>query len=383
MTGVTATSRARRRPFRLRWRLTLLALAAGLIPPQAHLQAERLPGGRTMQQAVARHEAPELSAAINAMARGFDGRVGIAVRDIDEGWTASFDGGARFPQQSVSKLWVALAALDAVDRGHVSLDDTLVVRKRDLSVFHQPLRKFVGDNGYSVSIRELIRGAVAQSDNAANDMLVERLGGQRAVQTLLDQRRLTGVWASPPEKIMQAQIAGLDWKPEYSFGRTFWTERDTLSPEARSVNLDEYLQNPYDPATPVGLARALARLKRGELLSPASTSLLLEVMGETETGASRLPAGLAPGWTLAHKTGTGQVMGVVATGFNDVGIMTAPDGHSYAVAVMIAHTRRPVAERQDLMAAVARAVIAHHDRHRGAQSAVYGQAPGDATHSPR
>nr|QQZ48762.1 hypothetical protein JKL49_15235 [Phenylobacterium glaciei] len=45
-----------------------------------------------------------------------------------------------------------------------------------------------------------------------------------------------------------------------------------------------------------------------------------------------------------------------------MGVMTAPDGHSYAVAVMIAQTRRPVPERQDLMVAVARAVVAHHDK---------------------
>jgi len=31
---------------------------------------------------------------------------------------------------------------------------------------------------------------------------------------------------------MQTQIAGLDWKPAYSFAHTFWEERDTLSPEA-------------------------------------------------------------------------------------------------------------------------------------------------------
>ena len=379
MSGASAKTHDRRR---LRFSLALVTLVLALAWPQARRPAERLPAGRTVQQAVAATEAPDLSKTIIALGRGFDGRVGIAVRDVDEGWTASFDGDSKFPQQSVSKLWVALAALDAVDRGRMALADTLVVRKDDLSIFHQPLRKFVGANGYPVSVRELIFGAIAQSDNAANDMLVAHVGGQAAVQAILDSHRLKGVWASPPEKVMQAQIAGLDWKPEYSFDRTFWTERDTLSPEARSVNLDEYLQDPYDAATPVGLVTALARLRRGELLSPASTGLLLDIMAETETGPSRLPAGLAPGWRLAHKTGTGQVMGPVATGFNDVGIMTAPDGHSYAVAVMIAQTRRPTPERQDLMAAVARAVIAHHDRRAAAQTGVHGQASGDATHSP-
>lgn len=360
MTGPSRASR-RRVAHGQRWWFGLVALLLGAVLTLAPAPAERPPEGRSIQQAVAAQEAPELSARIKSLGRAFDGRVGIAIREVDEGWTVAFDGDNKYPQQSVSKLWVALAALDAVDKGQIGLGDTLVVRKDDLSIFHQPLRKHVGDNGYPVTVMELIRGAIAQSDNAANDVLVGHVGGQAAVQQILDRRRLKGVWASPPEKVMQTQIAGLDWKPEYSFARTFWDERETLSPEARAVNLDAYLADPYDAATPVGVVGALAHLKRGELLAPASTDLLLKIMGETETGPGRLPAGLGPGWTLAHKTGTGQVWGAVATGFNDVGIMTAPDGRSYAVAVMIAQTRRPVSERQDLMAAVARAVVAHHE----------------------
>ena len=125
---------------------------------------------------------------------------------------------------------------------------------------------------------------------------------------------------------------------------------------AISQALYRYLLNPPDAATPVGVATALERLHRGDLLSPASSALLLDLMSHTETGASRLRAGLAPGWTLRHKTGTGQVMGAVATGFNDVGLLTSPEGRTYAVAVLIGRTNRPIEQRQALMAAVSRAV---------------------------
>ena len=223
MTGAAGKSRVRgRRPFRLRWRFALLALVAGWIPPQTPAPADAPLAGRSVRQAIAAVEAPALTARVIARGRGFNGRVGIAVRDIDEGWTADFDGETPFPQQSVSKLWVALAALDAVDRGRLALTDTMVVRKRDLSVFHQPLRRFVDADGYRVSVRDLIRGAIAQSDNAANDTLVAQVGGREAVQAILDAHRLKGVRASPSERVMQAQIAGLEWKPEYSFDRAFW-----------------------------------------------------------------------------------------------------------------------------------------------------------------
>ena len=98
-------------------------------------------------------------------------------------------------------------------------------------------------------------------------------------------------------------------------------------------------------------------LKRGELLSPASTARLLTIMGHTSTGANRLKGGLKPGWTLSHKTGTGQVLGGDQAGYNDIGILTAPDGRSYSVAVMIKKTSTPLEVRMRLMNNVVRATI--------------------------
>ena len=69
---------------------------------------------------------------------------------------------------------------------------------------------------------------------------------------------------------------------------------------------------------------------------------------------------MPPGWTLAHKTGTGQDLGGRTAGFNDIGILTAPDGKSYALAVMIGDTPRPPRDRQQLMQAVVTAIVANH-----------------------
>ena len=89
-------------------------------------------------------------------------------------------------------------------------------------------------------------------------------------------------------------------------------------------------------------------------------------MGNTKTGANRLKGGLKPGWTLSHKTGTGQILGGRPAGYNDIGILTAPDGRSYAVAVMIKKTSCPLPTRMTLMNNVVRAVIAsRHVRHGG------------------
>ena len=120
------------------------------------------------------------------------------------------------------------------------------------------------------------------------------------------------------------------------------------------------MQDPYDGASANAIVGALARLKRGELLSAASTARLLSMMGNTKTGPNRLKGGLRPGWSLSHKTGTGQVLGSVQAGYNDIGILTAPDGRSYAVAVMIKRTATPLGTRMALMNNVVRAVIDSH-----------------------
>ena len=70
----------------------------------------------------------------------------------------------------------------------------------------------------------------------------------------------------------------------------------------------------------------------------------------------RLKGGLPPGWTCAHKTGTGQDFRGASVGINDVGLLTAPDGQTFAVAVLIPFSNRPNSERLALMRAVTKAV---------------------------
>ncbi|MDB5685030.1 MAG: beta-lactamase [Sphingomonas bacterium] len=298
-----------------------------------------------------------LVSAVTALGRGFDGKVGIAVRDVQAGWLVSFNGAAMFPQQSVSKLWVALTVMDAVDRGALSLSDEVVVRPSDLTVFHQPIKPLVTAAGYRTTIGKLLEGAMTRSDNTCNDVLLWKVGGPSAVRRMLAAKGLGGIEFGPGERQLQAQIAGLEWRPEWAGGAGFLQARSTMTYEARSRALERYVDRPYDGAAPEGITYGLARLRQGQLLSPGSTATLLTLMAQSHTGPRRMRAGLGPGWALAHKTGTGQDLGTLGTGYNDVGVLTAPDGRTYAVAVMIASTRRPIVSRMQLMAEVVRAVV--------------------------
>ena len=201
-----------------------------------------------------------------------------------------------------------------------------------------------------------------QSDNTANDKLLRTIGGPDAIRAFLGKNFIGNIRFGPGERLLQSTAAGLDWNQSYSVGRNFYSARANLPRSVREKALDRYLADPPDGAAPAAIVGALTKLKRGDLLSPSSTRLLLATMQEAKTGPQRIKGGVPPGWTYAHKTGTGQELAPRSTGYNDVGIMTAPDGTSYAVAVMIGSTTQPIPKRWELMQAVSRAVAANHDR---------------------
>lgn len=334
------------------------------VPESSYGQPVPLPGFWTRERGTPSPATipppPALDGVIQSLGRSFNGQVGIAVQSVENGWTISYNGSRRFPQQSVSKLWVAMALLDAVDRGKITLTTPVTIRPNDLTLFHQPIAAMVKGDGYTTTLQDLFYRAMTQSDNTANDSVMRSIGGPAAVQGFLARRYIDGVRFGPGERLLQSGTAGLSWSQTMSSGRNFYAARSALPLTVRQRALDAYIADPVDGATPVGIVTALAKLKRGEMLSPASTSLLITTMSEAKTGPQRIKGGVPHDWHYAHKTGTGQVLGARQAGFNDVGIMTAPDGSSYSVAVLIGSTTVPIPERWKLMQAVSRSVAQLH-----------------------
>lgn len=304
-----------------------------------------------------------LDDAIRNQWRSFPGKTGVAVMRIDGGWTIGQRVGEYFPQQSVSKTWVAMTVLDQVDQGRLRLNQKVRITANDLAVFHQPIRDRVIANGeIEESVLSLLEQAITASDNSANDALLRTAGGPDAVRAFIAKRNLGAIRFGPGERAMQSAIAGLEWRQEYSVGRRFYSARSGLPYERRKAALERYLADPVDGASPAAIVSALAKLAKGELLSPSSTQLLLAIMGRVKSGPNRLKAGVPADWRFAHKTGTGQELAPISTGYNDIGIMTAPDGTRYAVAVMISDTTASIPARMAFMQGISRTVASYHQR---------------------
>jgi beta-lactamase class A len=348
--------------------LTQVGAAAinGARAPEPHKAVLAKPHARTVRPAVKLPKAPTapayISKRIDALGSAFNGRVGIAVKSLEDGWETGWKDRELYPQQSVSKLWVSITALDAVDRGKVSLDDKVTLTKSDLTLFHEPIIEPILANGsFTTTLGDLMTRAITTSDNTANDGLMRAVGGPKAVRAMLTRKKLGAIRFADGERDMQSRIAGLTWSQDYALNGKFFDVRNALPVSVRRAALNRYIADPYDGAAPSAVVAALARLKQGKLLSPESTAHLLDVMSHTHTGPNRLKGGLSGGWTLNHKTGTGQEFQGVQAGYNDVGILTAPDGKSYAVAVMIKKTSTPLSVRMTLMNNVVEAVIRQHD----------------------
>ena len=306
---------------------------------------------------------PGLSDTIFQLWKAFPGKTGIAVARIDGDWQLAWRENDLFPQQSVSKLWVALAVLDAIDRGEAKLTDRVRITRDDLTLFSQPIAaRVLAEGSINPTVAELLEQAVNRSDNTANDSLQRHIGGPQKVRDFIARKKLGAIRFGPGERLLQAQIAGLTWEQSMSLNRGFEAARSKLPPEVRKAAMDRYLADPIDGMSPGAAARALTRLARGELLSAESTKYALDLLERTRTGPNRLRAGLPPGWRWGNKTGTGQNLPPITAGYNDIGIATAPDGTRYAIVVMLADTTASVPARMQLMQAVSRAVAEGHGR---------------------
>jgi beta-lactamase class A len=347
-------------------RLLLLALA--------------LVGMATAAQA-ASLDATTLPAALAAAAEKFDGAVGICARHA--AGPVCVHGEDRFPMESVAKLLVAVAVLDAVDHQGWRLDEGVTLRGEDASVLvplppppsaapiatpasvseasTAPAPAPAPPAPPSATLDNLLSRMVVDSDSAATDYFIRRLGGPSAVQAVVDRLKLDGIRIDRDERHLQTEFLGLDWRPNYIENGALGKAIAELPAGRRQQAFDAFLADPRDTATPAGMAAFLWALQSGQLLSKDSTAHLLRMMKDTAVFPDRLKAGLRPGWSIGHKTGTSATWKGVAAATNDVGLLTAKDGGVIAVAVFIKGSARPAKERAAFIADVARQIVdAYH-----------------------
>jgi beta-lactamase class A len=294
-----------------------------------------------------------------AIAQGFPGRVGVCA--LSHGGSACLNADEPFALQSVMKLLASLAVMDAVDTRGWRLDESVTLRTEDLSLYVQPIANLVREHGsYTTTISDLIRRAIVDSDSAAVDLLVARLGGPKAVQNFLDRKHIRGVRFDRDEKHLQTEIIGLTWKPEFLDPAALEEATKRIPEKVRDAAEMRYTKDPRDTATPMGMAMLLDELAQGKLLSPSSSRFIIDTMKQTVTFPNRLKAGVPSGWTIAHKTGTSGTWKGVTAAVNDVALLQAPDGSTIPLAVLIGDSKASEEQSGAVMAKIAAATTARY-----------------------
>ena len=251
------------------------------------------------------------------------GHVGASAVVLETGETvASLNAQDHFPMQSVYKLPISMAVMKQVDAGKINLDQKVAVTKGDFVRVGQysPIRDR-NPNGTEITVSELLRFAISESDGTASDVLMKLAGGRIPVQMYVTDLAVTDMIVLNTEKEL-----GQDWQVQY---------RNSATPEAA-----------------IALLRALHE-KRG--LSESSQALLLKYMIESTPGTKRIKGLLPTGTIVAHKTGTSGTEKGITAATNDIGIITLPNGKHLAIAVFVSDSPADEATREGVIAKIAKA----------------------------
>jgi beta-lactamase class A len=253
------------------------------------------------------------------------GRVGVFASVIETNETiASLNPRDHFPMQSVYKLPICMAVLKQVDAGMIRLDQKVKIAREDYvpGAAHSPIRDKY-PKGTELTVDDLIRFALSESDGTASDVLLKLAGGSATVQMFINDLQVTDIVVLNTEKEL-AQ----DWQAQY---------RNSATPEAAAA-----------------LLRALYEQRE---LSESGRALLLKYMTESKPGAKRLKGLLPEGTVVAHKTGTSGTQNGITAATNDIGIVTLPSGKHLVIAVFVSDSTADDSIREGVIARAAKLIF--------------------------
>ena len=266
--------------------------------------------------------ATQITTDAQTVEQSIGGRVGVALVDQYGSLLFEHRGQERFAFCSTFKLFLAGMVLDGSRAGAWSLNEALPVSKADM-LPHSPVAETYVDRG-SISMREAARAAVVESDNAAANLLLRKMGGIPAFN---------------------------DWM------RRHYDKTTRLDRFETDLN-QNVAGDPRDTSSPVQMARSAAGLVLGFWLPTKERQILRNWLIESRTGVGRIRAGVPAEWTVGDKTGT--CGGSGRSAYNDVAFIQphGPDGEGFLLAVFLDDPKSGGAEAETALARIARSSVA-------------------------
>lgn len=224
------------------------------------------------------------------------GRLGVALLDDAGRKIAGYRDDERFAMCSTFKLPLAAMVLEKAAEGQWAMGDTLPVTDADMVAYAPYVEaQRAKSPPEPVTVEGAASAAVSLSDNAAANLLLDRLGGPQGFTNWLKAK-----------------------------GDAV-TRLDRREPELN----ENAVGDPRDTTTPAAMAETSRKLVLGDAMPQGQQRLLYRWMENTSTGLKRIRGGLPQGWSAGDKTGS------CGNAFNDVAVFTSEKGKRYTLAVYL------------------------------------------------
>lgn len=233
------------------------------------------------------------------------GEIGVAViiNNVD---TVKVNNKSVYPMMSVFKVHQAIALCNDFDNKGLSLDTLITINREKLDPnTWSPMMKEHAEPVISLSVRELLRYTLTQSDNNASNLMFKDI-----------------------VKVAQTDSFICTLIPRSSF-QIAYTEEDMSADHNKAYS---------NYTSPLGAAILMNRLFTENLISEEKQTVIKNTLQECVTGTDRISAPLLDkeGVVIAHKTGSGHTNenGVLAA-HNDVAYVRLPNQVCYTLAVFV------------------------------------------------
>ena len=308
----------------------------------------------TLQTAGGNDDLEQLKSQLQNIRQGFPGDMAVYMKNLKTGEEIALDADSIYETFSIIKIAIMADVLRQAEAGKFSLDDRISLKAADQRLPSGVL--YTMQPGLNPTIRDLITLMIIISDNAATDLLADKVG----------RANITGYMHELGLSDTSIKFSDLDWD------RTWLS---TLDPSYKNAPGDKTIQFPFGEyseaqiqsafgqtiynagiyfghSTAREIGHLLEMIQQNKLVSKAASEFMLATLEKQQVN-NRFPKYLR-NVLVAHKTGDGQPF--IA---NDAGILFVKN-QPVVLVVFTGHHRGETEALHDAVARVAALVAKHY-----------------------
>ena len=255
--------------------------------------------------------------------------VGVSILGNKKSELIQINGDKLYPMLSTVKFPIALAILNKVQKGELSINQKIFIKKEELledPTNWSPFKEKFPDGNIYITLEEAMSWMVSYSDNNLTDILLRLIGGPETVQKFINSKN-------------------------------FIIKNDE---EDMHKNWESQFINKITPNEAISL---LKKFNDGKLLNKENTEWLYKAMVNNQSGANRIKGLLPKNIIIAHRTGTSFTNDEGMTGaINDYGIIELPNNKKIYIAVFVHNTSESFKDSEKIIAEVSKVTFDYYNK---------------------